>query len=178
MASAEKPDTRSPALGAWGGASARLFQVSYPRGWHCSADAVTDVVDPHQLFWVSSHPLPRRAADIGLPNLNQLPTDGAVIAAWGEPLATAEHPEDALGLPDTLTLAQFEDGGGDPAANDASVYQQWFGHSGFGLQIFVWIAADADVATTEAGASVNPRHAVASSVAAATSAAWERRFAR
>ena len=126
------------------------FAVDHPASWRSTDDAITDVLDPELLFWVSSHPLPRRATEIGFPNLNGAGRDVSVVVAWGQSLAAAEHPDHALPFGTGIRLAQFEEGGHDEGANDASYYQQWFAYAGYGLQVFVWIGREGDGATVEA----------------------------
>lgn len=126
-----------------------VFEVSYPRSWKCYDDAIMNMLDPRQLFWIVSEPIPKQALEIGFPDLSRATGTIVAIAAREQTLAEAEHPEHAIAVSTAISLLQFEQGL-DAGANGAVFYQQWFAFGDAGVQIFAWLGSEADTATADA----------------------------
>jgi hypothetical protein len=116
------------------------IRISAPASWFRHDVLLTDVLDPWQLFGITSRPATPHVSVDGGPNFSRMPAGTSVLLAYGERLKPWQDRSHYGSLGNGVQLADFNGGAPDAGAADALAYEQYYTLGDYGIQIFAWAA--------------------------------------
>jgi hypothetical protein len=114
--------------------------ISAPASWFRHDVLLTDVLDPWQLFGITSKPAVAHVSVDGGPNFSRMPAGTSVLLAYGERLKPWQNRSQYRSLASGVRLADFNGGIPDSGADGALAYEQYYMFGDYGIQIFAWAA--------------------------------------
>jgi len=120
-----------------------MAEVSYPNHWYVVERLLTNLVDPVQVFSLSSRRVEAHDAGIGgLPNLSRVASDCILLTIYARPLTAAPIPTVARRTSDGIRME-------DLAVSRNSAFPQfqhrigWYSGSQWSYQVMMWIGSAA-----------------------------------